>query len=242
MHTPTTRISRVLLADDHTLLRQGVKMMLDPQPDFTVVAEAADGAQALDRINHGDIDLAILDITMPSMTGLQVAREVSQRKLPTQMLILSMHDNEQYLFEALKAGAAGYVHKSMADRDLLNACRAAVRGEPFLYPSAMSTIIRGYVQRGQANEGDRLPTPPRRGDPQAHRRGPLRQRNRRDAVHQPQDRRTAPRQLAGEARDEGSPRTDPLRHPRRTHRALNRTQRHGSYPQLVHVWSVRCGC
>lgn len=84
MHTPTTRISRVLLADDHTLLRQGMKMMLDPQPDFTVVAEAADGAQALDRINHGDIDLAILDITMPRMTGLQVAREVSQRKLPTQ--------------------------------------------------------------------------------------------------------------------------------------------------------------
>ena len=159
MHTPTTRISRVLLADDHTLLRQGVKMMLDPQPDFTVVAEAADGAQALDRINHGDIDLAILVITMPRMTGLQVAREVSQRKLPTQMLILSMHDNEQYLFEALKAGAAGYVHKSMADRDLLNACRAAVRGEPFLYPGAMSTIIREYVQRGQANEGDRLLTP-----------------------------------------------------------------------------------
>lgn len=162
MHTPTTRISRVLLADDHTLLRQGMKMMLDPQPDFTVVAEAADGAQALDRINHGDIDLAILDITMPRMTGLQVAREVSQRKLPTPMLILSMHDNEQYLFEALKAGAAGYVHKSMADRDLLHACRAAVRGEPFLYPGAMSTIIREYVQRGQANEGDRLLTPAKR--------------------------------------------------------------------------------
>ena len=79
MHTSTTRVARVLLADDHTLLRQGVKMMLDPQSDLTVVAEAADGAEALERISRGDIDLAILDVTMPRMTGLQVAREVSQR-------------------------------------------------------------------------------------------------------------------------------------------------------------------
>ncbi|MFZ2260111.1 MAG: response regulator transcription factor [Luteococcus japonicus] len=93
------------------------------------------------------------------MTGLQVAREVTRRGLPVQMLILSMHDNEQYLFESLKAGACGYVHKSMADRDLITACRSALRGEPFLYPGAMATVIRDYVTRGAAGEDDQLLSP-----------------------------------------------------------------------------------
>lgn len=151
--------ARILLADDHTLVRQGVRLMLDPQPDLRVVAEARDGAEALEKIAAGGIDLAILDVTMPRMTGLQVAREVSRRELPTAMLMLSMHDNEQYLFEALKVGASGYVHKSMADRDLITACRAAIRGEPFLYPGAMATIIRDYVNRGTAADTDQLLSP-----------------------------------------------------------------------------------
>lgn len=153
------------------------------------------------------------------------------------MLILSMHDNEQYLFEALKAGAAGYVHKSMADRDLLNACRAAVRGEPFLYPGAMSTIIREYLQRGgQANEVDRLLTPREEEILKLIAEGHSGKEIAEMLFISPKTVERHRANLLGEARDEGSPRTDPLRHPRRTHRALNRTQRHGSYPQLVHVW------
>jgi DNA-binding NarL/FixJ family response regulator len=140
-NTPT----RILLADDHALVRRGVRLILDSEPDLTVVAEAGDGAEAIDLARTSLPDLAILDIAMPRMTGLQAARTL-QRVLPDlRILILTMHDNEQYLFEALKAGASGYVLKSVADRDLVEACRAAVRGEPFLYPGAVTSLIRSYL-------------------------------------------------------------------------------------------------
>lgn len=143
--TPPPPPARVLLADDHALVRQGVRMIIDAQPDLKVVAEVGDGAQAVELIAAGGIDLAILDVSMPRLTGLQAAREITRRGIDVAMLMLSMHDNEQYLFEALKLGAAGYVHKSAADRDLITACRAALRGEPFLYPGAVATLIRDYV-------------------------------------------------------------------------------------------------
>lgn len=145
-------VARILLADDHALVRQGVRMIIDAQPDLAVVAEVGDGYDAVTRVAKGDIDLAILDVSMPRMTGLQAAREITRRGLQVPMLMLSMHDNEQYLFEALKTGAAGYVHKSVADRDLIAACRAALRGEPFLYPGAVATLIREYVARGRGDD------------------------------------------------------------------------------------------
>ncbi len=114
-------------------MRRGLRLILDAEPDMTVAAEASDGAEAIDALAMGGVDLAILDIAMPRMTGLQ-ARGRSPALPTVRMLILSMYDNEQYLFEALKAGASGYVLKSVADRDLLHAVRAAMRGEPFLYP------------------------------------------------------------------------------------------------------------
>jgi DNA-binding NarL/FixJ family response regulator len=143
--------TRILLADDHALVRRGLRLILDSEPDLTVVAEAGDGAEAVAMGAGGDVDLAILDIAMPRMTGLQAARELSRRAPGVRLLMLSMYDNEQYLFEALKAGASGYVLKSVADRDLLDACRAAMRGEPFLYPGAVTALIRDYLRR------DRLP-------------------------------------------------------------------------------------
>ena len=115
-------------------MRQGVRLILDTQPDLSVVAEVDDGAAAVEAVAEGGIDLAILDVSMPRMTGLQAAKEIQRRGLDVAVLMLSMHDNEQYLFQALKVGAAGYVHKSVADRDLIAACRAALRGGPFLYP------------------------------------------------------------------------------------------------------------
>jgi len=138
---------RILLADDHALVRRGVRLILDNEPDLTVVAETADGAEAIARARDERPDLAILDIAMPRLTGLQAARELSRLLPEMRILILTMYDNEQYFFEALKAGASGYVLKSVADRDLVEACRAAVRGEPFLYPGAVNALIRNYLER-----------------------------------------------------------------------------------------------
>ena len=105
--------TRILLADDHTVVRDGLRMVLDSAPDLEVVAEAGDGAEAVELALAEDIDLAVLDVSMPRMTGLQAAQELSRRKPELRVLILSMHDNEQYFFEALKAGASGYVLKTV---------------------------------------------------------------------------------------------------------------------------------
>jgi len=121
--------------------------VLDNQPDLEVVDEVGDGAQAVERGVQPDVDLAILDVTMPRMTGLAATRELGQRRPELRVLILSMHENEQFLYEALKAGASGYVLKSAADRDLVEACRAAMRGEPFLYPGAVTALIRDFLDR-----------------------------------------------------------------------------------------------
>ncbi len=144
--------ARILLADDHALVRTGLRMILDAEPDLQVVAEAADGYEALEALACTPTDLAILDIAMPRMTGLQAAREIQRLHPHVRILILSMYDNEQYFFEAIKAGASGYVLKSVADRDLLEACRAAMRGEPFFYPGAITALIREHLNRARAGE------------------------------------------------------------------------------------------
>jgi DNA-binding NarL/FixJ family response regulator len=144
--------TRILVADDHPIVLRGLKTVLNAQPDFEVVAEATDGDEAVDQALSQDIHLAILDISMPRKTGLQAAREISQRRPEVRILILSMHDNEQYLFEAIKVGASGYVLKSSVDRDLVEACRAAMRGEPFLYPGGVRALMRDYAERARAGE------------------------------------------------------------------------------------------
>jgi DNA-binding NarL/FixJ family response regulator len=153
---PIPVVTRILVADDHALVRDGLKHVINAEPDLEVVAEAADGAEAVHRAVTDDINLAILDISMPRMTGLQAARELSRRRPELRLLILSMYENEQFLFEALKAGASGYVLKSGADDDIVDACRAAMRGESFLYPSAVSTLVRDFVERGSEREYDPL--------------------------------------------------------------------------------------
>jgi DNA-binding NarL/FixJ family response regulator len=142
--------TRILLADDHPMVCRGLRMVLDAEPDLTVVAEAGDGREAVRLALEGEIDLAVLDVAMPGLTGLQAAAELKRRRPELRTLMLSMYDSEQYFFEALKAGASGYVLKSAADRDLVEACRAAMRGEPFLYPAAIAALIRDYLDRGEA--------------------------------------------------------------------------------------------
>jgi DNA-binding NarL/FixJ family response regulator len=139
--------ARVLLADDHAVVRHGLRLVLDAQPDLQVVAEAGDGIEAVQVALAQEVDLAILDVTMPRMSGLHAARELQGHRPTLRTLILSMHENERYLYEALKAGASGYVVKAVADRDLVAACRAAMRGERFLYPGAMTPLIEDLLKR-----------------------------------------------------------------------------------------------
>ncbi|HEV2769224.1 MAG TPA: response regulator transcription factor [Solirubrobacteraceae bacterium] len=155
---PVPLKTRVLIADDHAVVRRGVRAMLDHEPDLEVVAEVQDGAEAVQRALADDVDLVILDISMPRMTGLQAARELTRRRPGLRVLLLSMHDNEQYFFEALKAGACGYVLKSAADRELVEGCRAAMRGEPFVHPGAVAALIKDFLGRAQRGEdvGDPL--------------------------------------------------------------------------------------
>jgi DNA-binding NarL/FixJ family response regulator len=150
--------ARLLLADDHAMVRRGLRLVLDAEPDLRVVAEAGDGLEALELARRTDVDLAVLDVSMPRMTGLQAAAELRTVRPSARVLMLSMHDNEQFLFEALKAGASGYVLKTAADRDLVEACRAALRGEPFLYPSAIAALVRDFLDR--AREGEASPADP----------------------------------------------------------------------------------
>lgn len=152
MSTPL--VTRILLADDHAVVRAGLRLVLDGEPDMRVVAEVADGAEAVRQVlaQPDALDLAILDVAMPRLTGLQAAAELSRRAPGLRILMLSMHDNEQYLFEALKAGASGYVLKTAADRDLVAAVRAAMRGESFLYPAAITALVRDYLERASAGE------------------------------------------------------------------------------------------
>jgi len=148
---------RVLIADDHGIVRSGVRMLLESQPDVDVIAEAADGAEARDLAIRERPDLAILDVKMPKLTGLQATREIKEQAPEVAVLILSMYDDERYLFEALKAGASGYVLKAQADTDLLDAIHAVGRGEPFLTPEAQRALIKDVLGQGSVRDEELTP-------------------------------------------------------------------------------------
>jgi DNA-binding NarL/FixJ family response regulator len=150
---------RILIADDHGIVRAGIRLLLDRQPDLEVVAEAADGVEAIAQALSVHPNLCILDVGMPRMTGLQAAREIRSHLPESRVLMLSMHDDERYLFEALKAGASGYVLKREADQDLVSAIRAVGRGEAFLTNAAERSIIRQWMADGA--EGPTIPLTPR---------------------------------------------------------------------------------
>jgi DNA-binding NarL/FixJ family response regulator len=140
-------VTNVLVADDHPIVRSGLRTVLDAQPDFAVVAEAEDGAAAVKAALGEDVHLAILDVAMPKLTGIQAAVELQKRKPELKLLMLSMYDSEQFLFESLRAGASGYVVKSDADQDIVDACRRTMRGQSFLYPTAVTALVRDYLER-----------------------------------------------------------------------------------------------
>ncbi len=137
---------RTLIADDHAIVRSGIRLLLERQPGVEVVAEAGDGVTAFEQALATRPDLCVLDVGMPRMTGLQATREIRSHLPETQVLILSMHDDERYLFEALKAGASGYVLKREADQALVAALHAIARGESFLTNAAERTLIRRWME------------------------------------------------------------------------------------------------
>ena len=149
---PIPLVTNILVADDHPIVRSGLEKVLNAQADLRVVAEAEDGAEAVDKALAEDVHLAILDVAMPKMTGIQAAEELRKRKAELRVLMLSMYDSEQFLFESLKAGASGYVLKSEADQDIVEACRRTMRGQSFLYPSAITTLVKDYVERGRPDD------------------------------------------------------------------------------------------
>ena len=150
---------RLVIADDHGVVRGGLRLLLDRQPDMEVVGEAADGAEAVAETLARRPDLAILDVAMPRAGGLEATREIKALAPEVDVLILSMHDDERYLFEALRAGASGYVLKREAGHALLEAVRAVARGEPFLTGAAQRSLVREWMADGSA--GPREPLSPR---------------------------------------------------------------------------------
>jgi DNA-binding NarL/FixJ family response regulator len=150
---------KVLIADDHGIVRTGIRLLLERQLAIDVVGEANDGVEAVEQALAHRPDLCILDVAMPRMTGLQAAREIRSHLPEARVLMLSMHDDEQYLFEALKAGASGYVLKREADHDLVGAVEAVGRGEAFLTNAAERSLIRQWMDEGA--EGPVVPLTPR---------------------------------------------------------------------------------
>ncbi len=137
--------TRIVLADDHAVLRTGLKMLLNAQEDLVVVGEATDGQQAITVVDTQSPDLLILDISMPKTDGLQVLRHVKRTHPNLRVLVLTMHEEEDYLRRALEAGAAGYCPKSAADAELISAIRAVMRGNVYIHPSHTKLLLNQMI-------------------------------------------------------------------------------------------------
>ncbi len=143
---------RILLADDHTILRAGLRMMLNAQPDFEVVGEAQDGRQAIQEAQKLQPDVILMDITMPDMNGIEATRQIKKLLPETKVLVLTMHEHDEYVFQALRAGASGYMLKEAADTDLISALRVIQNGQFYLSPTAQSVMVGDYLQRVRTGE------------------------------------------------------------------------------------------
>ncbi len=143
---------RILLADDHTILRAGLRMMLNAQPDFEVVGEAQDGRQAIQEAQRLQPDVILMDITMPDMNGIEATRQIKKLLPETKVLMLTMHEHDEYVFQALRAGASGYMLKEAADTDLISALRVIQNGQFYLSPTAQSVMVGDYLQRVRTGE------------------------------------------------------------------------------------------
>src|SRR2546423_6371435 len=142
----------ILLADDHTILRAGLKMMLNAQPDMDVIGEAHDGRQAIQESQRLHPDIVLMDITMPDMSGIESTRQIKKVLHDVKIMILTMHMNDEYIFQALRAGASGYMLKEAADTELITALRVIQSGQFYLSPTAQSVMVGDYLQRVRTGE------------------------------------------------------------------------------------------
>ena len=142
-----SRPIRVLLADDHRLIRNGLRLVLEQQPDYSVVAEADDGREAVALAASTKPDVAVLDIGMPNLTGIEAALQIKQARPETAIVMLSMHSDEGYILRALKAGATGYLLKDSVESDLVNAVRAVAEGKSFFSPKVGRVLLEDYMRK-----------------------------------------------------------------------------------------------
>ena len=140
---------RVILADDHALVRAGIRVLIDTIPNVEVVGEAGTGLEALDLIRKTTPDIAVLDITMPNLNGIEAARQISAKQLGTAIIVLSMHADESFVLKALKAGARGYVLKEAPESELIKAVRVLAEGKSFFSPAVSRMLVEDYVRHLQ---------------------------------------------------------------------------------------------
>ncbi len=145
-----SRKIRVLLADDHAVLRAGLRALINAEPDMEVVGEAGDGIEAVERARELKPDVVVMDVAMPRLNGLEATQRIVESGLPSRVLVLTMHSEEQYLLQVLQSGGAGYLLKRSADTELMEAIRTVHRGEAFLYPSATKLLVEDYLGRVRA--------------------------------------------------------------------------------------------
>ena len=150
---PTATKVKILIADDHAIVREGIRMILEAQPDFEVVGEAEAGDEGVGLARKLAPDVVVMDISMPKLNGVEATQAIREGLPGVHVLILTMHEEQSYLFQLLRLGAAGYVLKRAAATDLVEAVRATHRGETFLYPAVAQSIVQDYLERLRSGEG-----------------------------------------------------------------------------------------